>query len=147
MASLGRMSALRFKRFNWVILKTFPKLVIVWYSALRRRARVSITTVSIIWLLVGSLQCLHYDTAVVEHCKRTSVPTFKFRHDHSMTERLLTVSLKIQIKKTWWTVEYSMYSWNSVAQTALGPWQFAQNRGCSSHWGLIIAPGQEAKWR
>ena len=48
MASLGRMSALRFKRFYWVILKTFPKLVIVWYSALRRRARVSITTVSII---------------------------------------------------------------------------------------------------
>ena len=47
-------------------------------------------------------------------------------------------------QKNWWTGEYSMYSWNSVAQTALGPWKFAQDMIYSCHWGLIIVPGQEA---
>ena len=31
-----------------------------------------------------------------------------------------------------------------MAQTALEPWTFARDMGSSSHWGLIIAPGQEA---
>ena len=41
--------------------------------------------------IIYHLHCLHYDTAVGELCKRASVPTFKFRHHHNMTERLLTV--------------------------------------------------------
>ena len=47
-------------------------------------------------------------------------------------------------QKTWWTRTYSMYNWNSVARTALGPWKFVQDMIYSSHWGLITVPGQEA---
>ena len=36
------------------------------------------------------------------------------------------------------------YSGTSMAQTSLGPWKFVRDMGTSSHWGLIITPGQEA---
>ena len=31
-----------------------------------------------------------------------------------------------------------------MAQTSLGPWKFVRDMGSSSHWGLIMALGQEA---
>ena len=31
-----------------------------------------------------------------------------------------------------------------VARTSLGPWKYVLDMGSSSHWWLIIAPGQEA---
>ena len=31
-----------------------------------------------------------------------------------------------------------------MAQTSLGPWKFVRDMGSSSHWGLIMEPGQEA---
>ena len=47
----------------------------------------------------GSIMTImHYDTAVGQHGKRAAVPTFRFRHHHNMTERLLTVKLKPQTK-------------------------------------------------
>ena len=53
-----------------------------------------------------------------------------------------------QLKKCliWSYVAYSkfMYSRTSVARTSLGSWKFVRDMGSSSHWGLIIAPGQEA---
>ena len=30
-----------------------------------------------------------------------------------------------------------------MARTSLGPWKFIRDMGSSSHWGLIMAPGQE----
>ena len=36
------------------------------------------------------------------------------------------------------------YSRTSVARTLLGPWKLVRDRGSSSKWGLIKAPGQEA---
>ena len=39
----------------------------------------------------------------------------------------------------------SKYSRNSMAGTPLGLWKLVRDRGSSSQWGLIIAPGQEAK--
>ena len=30
-----------------------------------------------------------------------------------------------------------------MAQTSLWPWKLVQDMGSSSHWGLIMAPGQE----
>ena len=36
------------------------------------------------------------------------------------------------------------YSRTSMARTPLGPWKFVRDMGSSSHWGLIMAPGQEA---
>ena len=32
-----------------------------------------------------------------------------------------------------------------MARTSLGPWKFVRDMGSSSHYGLIITPGQEAK--
>ena len=29
-------------------------------------------------------------------------------------------------------------------QTSLGPWEFVRDMGSLTHWGLIMAPGQEA---
>ena len=40
--------------------------------------------------------------------------------------------------------ELTTYSGTSMARIALGPWKFVRDMGCSSHWGLIIAPGQKA---
>ena len=37
-----------------------------------------------------------------------------------------------------------IYSRTSMARTPLGPWKLVRDRGSSSQWGLIIAPGQEA---
>ena len=37
----------------------------------------------------------------------------------------------------------NIYSRTSVARTPLGPWKLVRDRGSSSQWGLIIAPGQE----
>ena len=37
-----------------------------------------------------------------------------------------------------------LYSRTSMAQTSLGPWKIVRDMGSSSHWGLIIGPGQEA---
>ena len=37
------------------------------------------------------------------------------------------------------------YRRTSRARTSLGPWKFVLVMGSSSHWGLIIAPGQEVK--
>ena len=31
-----------------------------------------------------------------------------------------------------------------MAWTFLGPWKFVRDMGRSSHWGLLLAPGQEA---
>ena len=31
-----------------------------------------------------------------------------------------------------------------MARTSLGPWKFVRGMGTSSHWGLIMAPVQEA---
>ena len=36
------------------------------------------------------------------------------------------------------------YSRTSMARTSLGPWKFVRDMGSSSHWGLILAPVQEA---
>ena len=36
------------------------------------------------------------------------------------------------------------YSRTSMARTSLGPWKFVRDMGSSSHWGLIMAPVQEA---
>ena len=36
------------------------------------------------------------------------------------------------------------YSRTLMAKTSFGPWQFVREVGSSSHWGLIMAPGQEA---
>ena len=36
------------------------------------------------------------------------------------------------------------YSRTSMARTPLGPWKFVRDMGSSSHWGLILAPVQEA---
>ena len=36
------------------------------------------------------------------------------------------------------------YSQTSVTRTSLGPWKFVRDMGSSSHWGLIMAPVQEA---
>ena len=38
----------------------------------------------------------------------------------------------------------SSYSRISMARTSLGPWKFVRDMGSSSHWGLIMAPVQEA---
>ena len=38
----------------------------------------------------------------------------------------------------------SLYSRTSMARTSLGPWKFVWDMGSSSHWGLIMAPVQEA---
>ena len=38
----------------------------------------------------------------------------------------------------------SIYSRTSMARTSLGPWKFVRGTGSSSHWGLIMAPVQEA---
>ena len=38
----------------------------------------------------------------------------------------------------------SHYSRTSMDRTSLGPWKFVRDMGSSSHWELIIAPGQEA---
>ena len=38
----------------------------------------------------------------------------------------------------------SSYCKTLMARTALGPWKFIRDMGSSSHWGLIMAPGQEA---
>ena len=37
-----------------------------------------------------------------------------------------------------------LYSRISMARTSLGPWKFIRNMGSLSHWGLIMAPVQEA---
>ena len=37
----------------------------------------------------------------------------------------------------------TIYSRTSVARTPLGPWKLVRERGSSSEWGLIKAPGQE----
>ena len=37
-----------------------------------------------------------------------------------------------------------VYNRTSMARTPLGPWKLVRDRGSSSQWGLIIAPGQEA---
>ena len=37
-----------------------------------------------------------------------------------------------------------LYSKISMARTSLGPWKFIRDMGSSSHWGLIMALGQEA---
>ena len=39
----------------------------------------------------------------------------------------------------------NIYSQTSMAGTSLGPWEFVRNMGSTSYWGLIMAPGQEAK--
>ena len=36
------------------------------------------------------------------------------------------------------------YSWTSITRPPLGPWKFVRDVGSSSHWGLIMKPGQEA---
>ena len=36
------------------------------------------------------------------------------------------------------------YSRTSIARTSLGPGKFVRDMGNSSHWGLIMAQGQEA---
>ena len=36
------------------------------------------------------------------------------------------------------------YSRASMARTSSGPWKFVRDMGSSSHWGLIMAPVQEA---
>ena len=36
------------------------------------------------------------------------------------------------------------YSRTSMARTSLGPWKFVRGMDSSSHWGFIMAPGQEA---
>ena len=36
------------------------------------------------------------------------------------------------------------YRRTSMARTALGPWKFVRDMGCSSHWGLIRAQDQKA---
>ena len=47
-----------------------------------------------------------------------------------------------------WLVSYALYipiySWTSMARTSLRPWKFVRDVGSSSHWGLIMAPVQEA---
>ena len=42
-----------------------------------------------------------------------------------------------------WNIKW-LYSRTSMARTPLGPWKLVRDRGSSSQWGLIIAPGQEA---
>ena len=39
---------------------------------------------------------------------------------------------------------FVMYSRTAMARTSLGPWKFVRDMGSSSHWGLIMAPSQEA---
>ena len=36
------------------------------------------------------------------------------------------------------------WSTTSMARRSLGPWKFIRDMGGSSHWGLIMPPGQEA---
>ena len=36
------------------------------------------------------------------------------------------------------------YSRTSMSRTSLDPWKFVRDMGSSSHWGLIMAPVQEA---
>ena len=41
-------------------------------------------------------------------------------------------------------ISIQQYSRTSMARTSLGPWKFVRDMGSSSHWGLIMAPVQEA---
>ena len=41
-------------------------------------------------------------------------------------------------------VPFQKYSWTSITWTSLGPCKFVLDIGGSSHWELIITPGQEA---
>ena len=43
-----------------------------------------------------------------------------------------------------YTASQTLCSQTSMARTSFGPWHFVRDIGSSSHWGLIIAPGQEA---
>ena len=51
----------------------------------------------------------------------------------------------------WWAVLINsflfhvfMYSRTPMAQTSLGPYKFVRDKSSSSHWGLIMVPGQQA---
>ena len=48
------------------------------------------------------------------------------------------------VKENRHTTQQACYSRTSMARTSLGPWKFVRDMGSSSHWGLIMAPVQEA---
>ena len=39
---------------------------------------------------------------------------------------------------------FALYNRTSMARTSSGPWKFVRDMGSSNHWGLIMAPVQEA---
>ena len=68
---------------------------------------------------------------------------------HTTTEELLSpwlYHLKVErpLQETRPSYNCTVYSRTSVARTPLGPRKLVRDRGSSSQWGLIIAPGQEA---
>ena len=55
-----------------------------------------------------------------------------------------TSSLFLLTVPVWFHCCSSLYSRTSMARTSLEPWKFVRDMGNSSHWGLIMAPVQEA---